>query len=218
MNCFHNDPVKGWKTHATLPNTNTLRQHRWKHHNTIPLMMHGHPPPPRVTAKQRELIECCFPRALWNQTRKRSVAFCFIIYNTPNLSCNQPLQRQWQEVNMDGNLQEIIKKKRKTPQISKKQELRTSKPSQKRNLSQSGQQQRSCCHVQGNYSICKLCWRANLPTKRITSSNGGPPTCQMKEINSSKDNVSKWGEKAKETEQKGHPKICIAFHLMNILV
>lgn len=32
---------------------------------------------------------------------------------------------------------------------------------------------------------------------------------QMKEIHPSKDNISKWGEKAKEREQKEYPKIIL---------
>lgn len=166
--------------------------------------------------KQRELIECCFPRAPWNQTR-RDLSRSVLLFIIPQISLAtshcKGSDKKWIWMGSFIDLQEIMKKKGKTPQISKKWELRTSKPSQKRNLSQSGQRQRSCCHVQGNYSISKLCWRAKLPTKRITLSNGGPPTRQMKELNPSKDNVSKRGEKAKETGQKGHPKICVAFHL-----
>lgn len=125
MNCFHNDPVKGWKTHATLPNTNTPRQHRWKHRNTIPLLMHGHPPP-RVTAKTKRINRMLLPKSPVEPNKKRSVTFCFIIYNTPNLSCNQPLQRQWQEVNMDGKLHRLTRnneEKRKNPTNLK--EMRT---------------------------------------------------------------------------------------------
>lgn len=83
----------------------------------------------------------------------------------------------------------------------------------KRKATCQGRNKGSWCCVHSNYSICKLCWRAELTIKRMQAL----PASQMKEIHPSKDNISKWGEKVKGTEQKEHPRILLTVKLLILL-
>lgn len=122
---------------VSVQGKHTPRQNPWKEHNAIPLAMRVHPrlvSPAGRRALIRKLLSKSFAELYW-------LVLFYYLY-TPNLSRNQPVQRQWQERNVNGKLRKHTRNNVKKPQqISKKWELRTSKSSQpKSNLS--GQEQR----------------------------------------------------------------------------
>lgn len=110
--------------------------------------------------------------------------------------------RQWQEGNVNGKLRKHTRNNvKKTHNKFLRNENSELQSQVNRKATCQGRNKGSWCCVHGNYSICKLCWRAELTIKRIQQCKPSLSS-QMKEICPSKDNISKWGEKAKEQSKR----------------
>lgn len=137
---------------------------------------HACPPPSRVTGRKMRINKNAASHELcWTEQRidlSRSV----LLFITPQISlvtsqCKGN-DKKWIWMGSFVNIQEIMPKKHNKFLGNENSELQRQV---NRKATCQGSNKGSWCHVHSNYSICKFCWRAELTTKRITSSNAGPP-------------------------------------------
>lgn len=134
---------------------------------------HACPPPSRVTGRKMRINKNAASHELcWTEQRidlSRSV----LLFITPQISlvtsqCKGN-DKKWIWMGSFVNIQEIMPKNHNKFLGNENSELQRQV---NRKATCQGSNKGSWCHV---HSICKFCWRAELTTKRITSSNACPP-------------------------------------------
>lgn len=155
---------KSWTTQASLCPRQTHPETKPMKRAQCHPLSHACPSPPRVTSRKKSINKKAASQELCWTALARSV----LLFITPLISLvasqckGSDKKGMWMESFV--NIQEIMSRNHNKFLRNENSELQ-SQVNQKATCQ--GRNKGSWCHVHGNYSICKFCWRAELTIKRI---------------------------------------------------
>lgn len=155
---------KSWTAQARLCPTQTQPETKPMKSPQCHPLSHACPSPPRVTSKKMSLNNKAASQELCWTALSRPV----LLFITPQISLissqckGSDRKGMWMESFV--NIQEIMSKNHNKFLRNENSELQ-SQVNWKATCQ--GRNKGSWCCMHGNYSICKLCWRAELTIKRI---------------------------------------------------